>query len=287
MRGRGYEVDIFLAGNLDHATKEHQLQRQIAEKLGIFTGDAAELIPGNYDVVIDALLGIGLGRDVEGEYAEIVEKLAVHAETRVVAVDVPSGIHSETGAVLGVALPASVTVTFGYVKSGLLLYPGRSYAGEVQVADIGFSSCSLERAGWDAQVLEPFDLARLPHRRPDGHKGTFGKLLIVAGSAGMGGAAYLSALAAYRTGVGLVRILTVEENRLMLQTCLPEAIVDTIAVDRDENWLTELDKKVKTLCHWADAIVMGPGLGQAAYAEKLVEMLLSHVCVPRFWMRTL
>ena len=278
--GMGYEVAIFLAGDPDHATGERQLQEQIARRLGILVEEATKASFAAYDVVIDALLGIGLERMVEGEYKRLIVDLAAQREAAIVAVDVPSGIHGETGAVMGAALPAAATVTFGYVKSGLLLYPGRAYAGQVHVADIGFPACSLQQAGWDAKVLEPSDLACLPRRRADGHKGTFGKLLVVAGSAGMGGAAYLSALAAYRTGVGLVRILTVSENRPMLQTLLPEAIVDVLEVGPDGEWLPKAQREVKSLCGWADAVVMGPGLGQGPYVEKLVEEVLSCPCVP-------
>lgn len=316
LHGRGYPVRILLAGDPERGTSEYQLQRQIAGRLGIpmetvFPGRAetpvsaadrlsqllppggaeapvsvgerlARLLPSR-GIVLDALFGIGLGRDIEGLYRELVEGLNSWTEqtgSPVVAVDIPSGIHSGTGAVMGTAIRAAETVTFGYLKSGLLLYPGKEYAGTVTVADIGFSEESLRQAGWDALVWEKADLGRLPRRRPDGNKGTFGKLLLIAGSVGMSGAAYLSALAAYRSGAGLVRILTVEENRGILQTRLPEAIVDTYepeqAMEREEEFCTLVEEK----CDWADTIVMGPGLGREPYVERLVETVLAHAYVP-------
>lgn len=280
LHGRGYDVTVLLAGNQEHATPENRQQQQIAACLNVPVVSYSDFIPGDYDIVVDAIFGIGLGRNVEGSYKELIERLAGMKNTKVIAVDIPSGIHSDTGAVMGTALPADVTVTFGYQKNGLLLYPGRSYAGRVKVADIGFSDISLERAGWSCRMLEPQDLDGLPARRADGNKGTFGKVLVIAGSRGMSGAAYLSALAVYRMGAGLVKILTVPNNRAILQTQLPEAIV---AAYEPEMVLEEEEKfhqEIACHCDWADAVVLGPGLGREPYVEKLVETVLSHAYVP-------
>lgn len=288
LKCRGYDVTVLLAGSLEHASHEHRVQQQIAENLDVPMVEYSDFVPGSCDVIVDALFGIGLGREIEGEYRELLKMLAEKrrsGEAKVVAVDIPSGIHADTGAVMGAALPADITVTFGYLKTGLMLYPGRSYAGAAEVADIGFSQVSLTRAGWDGMILEPSDRSRIPVRQADGNKGTFGKLLVIAGSVGMSGAAYLSALAAYRAGAGLVKILTVPENRAVLQAQLPEAIVETCDpeaitpysdAEDGESFRTVLESQ----CDWADAIVLGPGLGQEAYVEYLVEAVLSHAYVP-------
>lgn len=281
--GRGYEVSVFLAGDPDKGTKEYKLQRQIAERLGIFMEPAESFSRWKGQVIVDALFGIGLGRKVEGKYLELIEEMAKRKDEKVVAVDIPSGIHADTGAVMGAAVRATVTVTFGYAKTGLLLYPGREYAGRVQVEDIGFSHCSLERAGWDGRMLEKGDMDGLPKRGPDSNKGTFGKLLVIAGSGGMCGAAFLSGLAAYRTGCGLVKILTVPENRAILQTMLPEAIVEEL--DFASEWNRQpgresFREKIRTQCEWAGAVVIGPGLGRGDYVEPLVEAVLECARVP-------
>ncbi|MDO4268819.1 MAG: NAD(P)H-hydrate dehydratase [Eubacteriales bacterium] len=281
LKGRGYEVTVVLAGNLEHASKEHRIQRQIAEKLGVQTAVASDYLPGSCEVIVDAVFGIGLGRPVEGAYAELLSLLQEKREkegAKVVAVDIPSGIHADNGAVMGTALAADVTVTFGFWKTGLMLYPGKQYAGRVTAADIGFSRESLKQTGFDALVMEKEDLKRLPGRQPDGNKGTFGRVLVIAGSRGMSGAAYLSGLAAYRTGAGLVKILTVSENRAILQAQLPEAIVEEYRAEEvsQDAFAGFLEKQ----CSWADVIVVGPGLGREAYAGELVEMVLSHAYVP-------
>lgn len=289
--GRGYEVTLFLAGDPEHGTEEYRLQRQIADRLGMILKPASEFDVRECDVVLDALFGIGLTRNVEGEYGKLVEEMSAGQGAHVVAVDIPSGIHAGTGAVMGAAVKASVTVTFGYLKTGLLLYPGKEYSGRVVVKDIGFSDRSLKRAGWDGMTLEPKDLAKLPGRPADSNKGTFGRLLLIAGAKGMSGAAYLSALAAYRTGAGLVKILTVPENRAILQAQLPEAIVKVLEpadycgnqekwTDRESRAAQENQARIKKHCQWATAIVAGPGLGQGDDVEALVETVLSLAQVP-------
>lgn len=281
LKERGYSVTLVLAGNPEHASEENRIQRQVGENLAVPMIKAEDGISGSYHVIVDALLGIGLTRPVEGAYLKLIEQLGEKRETekaRVVAVDIPSGIQADTGAVMGAALPADVTVTFGFLKTGLALYPGKGYGGQIRVADIGFSKRSLERTGWDGLLPEPSELSLLPARNPDGNKGTFGKVLVIAGSRGMCGAAYLSALAAYRTGAGLVKVLTVPENRPMLQTLLPEAIVETY--EPEESEAGTFKAFIEGQCDWADAIVLGPGLRRESLAGYLVEIVLSYAYVP-------
>lgn len=285
LHGRGYSVTVLLAGGSGHGTEENLAQQRIAHCLGVPMAEFSDVVPDGSDIIVDAVFGAGLSRTVDGKYRELLTRLAqkrLLGASKVVAVDLPSGVHSGTGAVLGTALSADVTVTFGYVKTGLCFYPGKSCAGAVCVADIGLSDISLRSAGWDAVLLEPTDLNALPERRDDGNKGTFGKVLVIAGSRGMSGAAYLSALAAYRAGAGLVKVLTVPENRMILQSQLPEAIVDSYEPDQltVENGQTGAESFVKEQCGWADVIVLGPGLGRAPYVERLVEEVLSNAYVP-------
>ncbi|MGN0157874.1 MAG: NAD(P)H-hydrate dehydratase [Brotaphodocola sp.] len=282
LKNRGYDVTVVLAGNPERATEEQKLQQQIAGHLDVVMIGAENFVhmhQGHYDVIVDALFGIGLGRPIEGAYRELIEVLAAEKDTRVVAVDIPSGIHADTGEVMGIALKADVTVTFGYLKSGLMLYPGKYYAGRVMTADIGFSDISLKKVGYDARVLGQSDLSQIPKRQADGNKGTFGKILIIAGSKGMCGASFLSALASYRTGAGLVKIFTVSENREILQTQIPEVIVDTY---KPEHVLPGgvFQKYLEQECDWADIIVIGPGLGKDSYVESLVEMVMAYAYVP-------
>ena len=224
-----------------------------------------------YDILVDALFGIGLTREITGEYAEVIERIN-REEHIVIAVDIPSGISADTGAVCGATLCADETVTFGGAKLGHLMYPGKEYTGKLTVADIGFPKDLL----WEKKegiFLNANGVAELlPERPAYSNKGTFGKVVVVAGSKDMAGAAYFSACAAYRMGAGLVKIATPECNREILQTLLPEAM---LAVYEEA---IEPEAFAKQLADFADAIVIGPGLGQSETAKRLVTAVRKVLC---------
>ena len=252
----GYQVSMYLTGNPDHRTDE--MKRQLAIAANYHVPVVNNLESEEYTTIVDAIFGVGLSRAVEGRYREVIETLNRKNAWKV-AVDIPSGVDGDTGAELGIAFHADLTVTFAYRKAGLCLYPGRKFAGKVVVSDVGIY------AGEDAQghiwQMEKEDLCSLPDKIPDGNKGTFGKVLVVAGSEGMCGAAYLSASGAFATGAGMVKIVTPEANRIPLQTMLPEAMLDC----RDE-----FEKDFA----WCDVLVIGPGLGISKEAAGKVKWFL-------------
>lgn len=278
----GWQTTLLMVGAAEKATKECARQLAIAKKLGLEPaawGDAMPEGQKDFDAVIDGLFGVGLCREVSGIYRQAVEFIN-ETDAFTIAVDIPSGIHADTGAVMGAAVRADLTVTFGWNKTGMALYPGREYAGQVHVGDIGFPAQAYEVAGGHIFTYDREDLKRVPKRPAYSNKGTFGKVLVAAGSLGMSGAAYLSGLAAYRMGAGLVRILTVEENRKVIQALLPEAIVTTY----DPLEMEEGGPKVLTMleeaCNWASVVVLGPGLGRDAYVKTLVEQIMANASSP-------
>lgn len=268
-----YHVIIIPVGKREKATEEYQLQEQIARKLGISFGTYEDCNPKASDCIIDGLFGIGLGREIQGEFKTVIKKIEEFPCKNLIAIDIPSGICATTGKMLGIALQASTTVTFGYEKTGLYRNEGRQYSGNIICADIGFPEQSVEALCNSAQRLEESDLENIPKRLDIANKGNYGRLLVIAGSTGMSGAAYLSAMAAYKTGAGLVKILTTEDNRNVLQIQLPEAIIATYT---SENMVEIVDRE----CQWATTIVMGPGLGQADYVKTLVATVLEKTKVP-------
>ena len=280
----GFRPVILLAGDAERGTEEFKAQLAIARKLGVPVFETEDFIPGKCEVILDAVFGVGLSRPIEGAYREFMEMLAAQSPRFTAAIDVPSGIHSDSGQVMGIALKADVTVTFGYEKLGCLLYPGRLYCGRLVTADIGFPKSALEQgmAGGEkyAMALDDGDLGEIPRRQRDANKGTYGKLLIVAGSKGMSGAAYMSALAAYRTGAGLCRILTDEENRAILQGQIPEAVLLTYDGARAEADGEAFKEMVAGAVKQATAIVLGPGLGRSEASRLLVETVLEQAFVP-------
>lgn len=185
---KGLPAVIFLASSEEKATEELKLQLSIARKLGIpvkkweLMKEEAE----NCGILFDGLFGVGLSREIQGEYRACMELAAEilkgNGKTKpwCIAVDIPSGIHSGTGAVMGIALKADETVAFGWEKIGTAVYPGRDYAGNVTVADIGFPEEALRAEPEEedpismAYACEESDLNRVPERKAYSNKGTFG-----------------------------------------------------------------------------------------------------------------
>lgn len=276
---RGISVTVATVGQKERWTREMELQISIDRSLGVPVIEWGQQPDVSFDVAVDALFGVGLDRDVAGVFAAAMEELEKMKPRFTVAVDIPSGISGETGAVLGRAVKADLTVTFGFQKVGMCFYPGRSFCGRVEVADIGFPEYD-GYGGLRYLLPGPEDTSRIPARKADSHKGTYGKVLVVAGSEGMCGAAYLSALAAYRTGAGLVKILTVRSNVQPLQTLLPEAIISSYTPRLTEEEPEAFEKLIERECAWASVIVLGPGLGKARYVKKLVQSVLLSAYVP-------
>ncbi len=279
----GYPAEFEIIGEERQGSALLKRQVQIAERCGVKRRErkkesgAHTLEMDEYTIVIDALFGIGLSRAIEGKYADCIHEMNLSG-VPIVAVDVPSGVNADNGRIETIAVRAVRTVTFGYSKLGLELYPGREYAGTVEIADIGFPKQIEETTVFPAFQFEKADLSLRPPRREYSNKGTFGKVMVVAGSKNMCGACYLSAKAAFRTGAGMVKVLTAEENRAALHTLLPEAILTTYEPEHIKNKL-EIERLGQELA-WADAIVVGPGLGRSAIAKLLVELVLQYAHVP-------
>ncbi len=223
-------------------------------------GQRTLLCYAEYDYIVDGVFGIGLNREVSEELRELFSEInRLTKRPKVIAIDVPSGIHATSGKRMGEALLADVTVTFTAIKTGLLLYPGRRYAGEVHVADVGVTD--------KAVVTERFMLAEpmeewLPKRNADGHKGSFGKLLLYAGCEDMPGAAVLCAKACYRSGAGLVKVVSDTEVLRTLHELVPEAVG------------AAFEKHSQEELSGYSVLIIGPGLGKSAGAVARFERAL-------------
>lgn len=267
----GYQVDIYEIGGVKRASEQYAAQRAIATALELNFLD--ELPKEDYDIIIDAIFGVGLSREVSGVQKKVIEELNKKSGIKI-AIDVPSGIDASTGKVMGVAFFADYTVTFGLNKLGLILYPGAEYAGEVLVKDIGFPKKAVDQISPKAVFYTEEDKERLPKRKADSNKGTYGRVLIVAGSKNMSGAAYFNAKAAYRSGCGLVEIFTHESNRVILQTKLPEAILTTYEEAKDAG------EKLREAIKRANVIVFGSGMGNTSTTRNLLCLVKKFAKVP-------
>ncbi len=231
--------------------------------------------------LVDALFGIGLCRPVTGREAAVLRAIA-DRRLPVLAVDIPSGVHADTGAIMGIALPARMTVTMQALKAGLLLHPGVALCGEIAVADIGIAltaACPYARLA-DASLLSE---VLLPRSRRS-HKGTYGRVMLLCGSVGMSGAAVLAARAALRSGIGLCEVVTPAENRPILQASVPEAIVtaysaDVPALGAADSQAGVVRAEVRRLVRGAarrvSAVAAGCGLGTGESARVALRALLS------------
>lgn len=267
----GYEVDIYEIGGVRCASEQYAAQKEIAIHLELCFLE--EFPENNYDIIIDAIFGVGLSREISGVQREVIEKLNKKSGIKI-AIDVPSGIDASTGKIMGTAFWADYTVTFGLNKVGLILYPGADYAGKVLVKDIGFPKKAVEMIAPKTVFYTKEDRDKLPRRKADSNKGTYGRVLIVAGSKNMSGAAYFNAKAAYRSGCGLVEIFTHESNRVILQTKLPEAILTTYEEFDDAS------KKLKESIKRANVIVFGSGMGNTYITRNLLLIVQSLAKVP-------
>jgi NAD(P)H-hydrate epimerase len=233
--------------------------------------------PGRASLVIDALLGTGLSGKVRGLPGQLIEAVN-ESGARVLAVDVPSGLDADSGEPLGLAVRAAETITMGLPKIGLFLYPGMDYAGRVTVADIGFPSDLLEEAPSVADLVGPAWVRMiLPRRQPSAHKGAFGRVLAIAGSAGMTGAACLCAQGALRVGAGLVTVGCPASVNDILEVKLTEAMTFPLP----ETYTRTLDTRalalILELAQEASVIAIGPGLSREPETAVLVRRLAARV----------
>ena len=266
---KGMIVTVVMPPQLEKASKETKTQINILEKYQI---PIINQIPeANYDLVVDALFGIGLSRELSGVFSEYVQKMNDSSGLKV-SVDIPSGIHGDTGAVMGIGFQADVTVTFAFAKTGLLLFPGAEYAGIVIVKEIGIDWHSFLTEQPMFYRLTKEDLHKIPARKVRSNKGNYGKVLVAAGQKNMAGAAFFSAKAAYLTGAGLVKVMTAEENRIILQQNIPEAVLETYHAK-------DMEEKLVKCMDGAFVIAVGPGVGTGE-ATHLIKGVLSQAKVP-------
>lgn len=242
-----------------------------------------DFLAGPGDVVVDALLGTGLSRAPEGRLAEAIGRISAWRASgaRVVAADLPSGLDSDTGKAHSPCVTADVTVSFGYLKVGQALEPGATKCGRLELVDIGLSPRAAVSVLKDAPIslLEERDVrGRLPVRHADSHKGTFGHVLIIAGSPGKTGAAALAGLGALRGGAGLVTVATRPEALPHVMQHAPELMGLELTHDgplgpRDLNALLDA-------AEGKSAVVIGPGIARGDETGLLLGTLLEELQVP-------
>lgn len=229
------------------------------------------------DLAVDALLGTGLSSPVSDRFRTVVEALNA-SRCPVVAVDVPTGIHSDTGAVLGVAVRAKLTVTFGCPKMGLYVGAGIDHAGSIHIIDIGIPSSYVEALDSPISLISGEDVAlSLPARHRSSHKGTFGHAGIIAGSVGKTGAAALAGKAALRTGAGLVTIATPSRANAALESKLLEVMTVPMPDTEAGTLAGSGMKELLAFTQARTAVALGPGLTTHPETVAVVQALLKEM----------
>lgn len=282
-------VEVWVVGAMEELSRETHTQAEMLQNMGAKISyltspralRALKISLRHGDIVLDALLGIGVKGPVRGLLQPIIA-LINQCEAFVAAVDLPSGVDADTGHVGNVAVEADLTITLEYPKLGLLLYPGRDFAGEILVAPLGYPNAlrsSFEsRMEW---VDEEYVRGRLPCRKAYSHKGDYGRVLLIAGSRGLSGAAIMAAEAALRSGAGLVymgypqSLSPVIESRLLEAVKFPLPEVDGAlsaqALKIIEDVLSEAGM---------DVLAIGPGLSRTPSVVQLIHKLLPKVKIP-------
>ncbi|HET6346996.1 MAG TPA: NAD(P)H-hydrate dehydratase [Myxococcota bacterium] len=283
LAARGFPCEVFLVADRGRVRGDAAACLDALEKVGGVPVREATAPPGiaaldgavgGAALVVDALLGTGVQRDVEGPLAEAVAALNAHP-TPVVSVDLPSGVNADTGAVQGCAVQATRTVTFNFAKRGHYLHPGAARRGVLTVADIGIPLRLADPGAIAGRLLRPHHgPTLLPRRDNASHKGTFGHVLVVAGSEATPGAAILAQLGALRSGAGLVSWAADTATVRSAPSRPPEVMLRQHG-DEEANGTA-----AGRLLAGVTAAVMGPGLGQRPAALALLTALLDAATIP-------
>lgn len=290
---KGFGVKVFLLSSKTRLTGDAAANMVLAEKLcsrspfcAIVEIPTAEIFQQqrsgicHHDLFVDAIFGIGLNSPVRGFFKDAIELMNASARP-VFSVDIPSGLNANTGQPLGVAVRADATATFAFAKAGQVLYPGHQYTGELKVIDIGIPGFIAREKSLPLALMEKQDIAAcfLPRKFPS-HKGSYGHLLVVAGSVGKTGAAALCANAAMRCGTGLVTLGIGASLNPMIEPLVIEPMTHALP-EQDPGVLSDhcLDE-IMALLSTRQALAIGPGIGTAQGTQRLVSNLVQKSPVP-------
>jgi hydroxyethylthiazole kinase-like uncharacterized protein yjeF len=228
------------------------------------------------DAIVDAIFGTGLVRKVSGIYKDVIQ-LINESQSVVFSVDIPSGVNGDTGEVMGVAVKADYTVTFGLPKLGNMLYPGHDHCGELYVSHISFPPALYNSQAMKVAINNPVEL---PERAKDSHKGTYGKVLFIAGSASYLGAPYFSALSFLKAGGGLSYLATPKSISPFIASKGSEIVFVPQKETASGSIALENNDELLEFSQTVDMVVLGPGLSLAGGTQELVRKLTPKIKKP-------
>jgi hydroxyethylthiazole kinase-like uncharacterized protein yjeF len=259
---RGVSVQVWQLGDVQKISGDAKLARDQALRNGVIEHEYSQGCLESEGIVVDAMLGTGLGGDVRERFAQAIEEIN-DACLPVLAIDIPSGLCSDTGRVLGRAVNADATITFIGLKRGLFTLEAPNQSGFIHFTDLEIPFDVYEDQAADCFRLTLEDmLLHLPARSEAAHKGSFGSALVVGGDYGMGGAVAMASEAALRCGAGLVRAATRSDHVAAIIARRPEVMAYGVASGQE----------LTSLLDSADVLVVGPGLGQSPWSEQLLQV---------------
>ena len=284
----GYDVEVLLLAKIGEMKGDGHLNARICRNMGVPLKETTRLqewaagaktLQGAR-VIVDAIFGTGLFRPAEGLYARAIEDIN-KAKAFKLAIDLPSGLSSDTFRIIGPAVKADLTVALAAPKVGHVLPPAEDLVGELFIADIGIpralfadKSLSLEMA--DEELVVPL----FGRRKRDSHKGTYGHLLVISGSLGKTGAAAMAGRAALKMGAGLVTVATPASCLTLVARSMPELMTEPLAETKEKTIAAEAVGRAVELCRGKDGLVLGPGLSTHPSTARFVGELLARVKLP-------
>lgn len=279
----GRTVFIELLGAVSELEGDPARNARSLNSSGITLSPIPDDLPiGAGDVVIDAIFGSGLNRPPDGKFADAIGRISVWraAGAKVIAADIPSGLHADNGVPYAPCVTADLTAALGFLKLGQAIEPGASRSGQIELIDIGIPRAAQSVLGNQGTfLLEESDVrGRLPVRRAEAHKGTFGHVLVIAGSKGKTGAGALAGIAALRSGAGLVTVATRQDALGQILLHAPELMGVELVGDGP---LAMAD--FNALLDAADgkqALVIGPGLARGPETARVLGALLEEISIP-------
>ena len=283
----GWDVKVFLTAKPEDLKGDALLQYRIAVKFGLkiypineFLTNYSSLIT-RHCILVDALLGTGISKKVTGLLSEVISYLN-RSNVPIFSVDIPSGISSDNGQIMGEAVRADYTVTFGLPKRGHLLYPGAQHSGKLFIEDIGFPKELLNSEKLHIELLTKDKVSPLIPQRPRySHKGNYGHVLIIAGSKGKTGAAIMAAKACLRSGAGLVTLGIPKSLADVFQSRVTEEMILALP-DKGDGTLSQRASRVilNFLNERATTLAIGPGIGISSDTKKLMDILIKTSTIP-------
>ena len=284
---RGARVQVYLLPEQTALKGDAAVNLDIALKMGIefysrdkYDMQALRISLNHSHVIIDAILGTGLSSPVTGEYGEVIG-LINDSGRPVVAVDIPTGINSDTGEVMGGAVKAAATVSFALPKRGHLLYPGSEFTGGLHVVDISIPRAAIEKESIYLHLLTEEGMRELiPPRAAESHKGSFGHVLVIAGSIGKGGAAAMTALSCLRSGAGLVTLAVPESVQPIVAEKVTEVMTCPLAETDEKTIALSAMEKILDLSRDKEVLAIGPGLTTHKETAEITRRLIKEIEAP-------